>query len=76
MKPYMYDAAGNQSLQVEFQVEIGTESSVIKVVPDREWMQDTERVYPIVEILKIRMFSQEEMYRRIRGTYMHMDLSW
>lgn len=48
VKPYMYDAAGNQSLQVEFQVEIGTESSVIKVVPDREWMQDTERVYPIV----------------------------
>lgn len=33
---------------MEFQVEIGTESSVIKVVPDREWMQDTERVYPIV----------------------------
>ena len=48
VKPYMYDAAGNQSLQVEFQVEIGTESSVIKVVPDREWMQGTERVYPIV----------------------------
>lgn len=48
VKPYMYDAAGNQSLQVEFQVEIGTESSVIKVVPDREWMQDTKRVYPIV----------------------------
>ena len=52
MKPYMYDAAGNQSLQVEFQVEIGTESSVIKVVPDREWMQDTERVFAIRKDIK------------------------
>lgn len=47
-KPYLYDAAGAESFQVEFQVEEGMESSKIAIVPDLEWMLDTNRVYPIV----------------------------
>lgn len=47
-KPYMYDYAGNCSHNVKFLNETNGEESCVTIVPDKEWLLDRQRVYPIV----------------------------
>ena len=46
----MYDAAGNYSEQVHYELETDAEQhcSILSVVPDQTWLQDENRVYPVV----------------------------
>lgn len=48
--PCMYDAAGNYSEQVHYELETDAEQhcSILSVVPDQKWLQDENRVYPVV----------------------------
>ena len=46
--PYMYDAEQNFSNDVEYELEIGEESSILTISPDREWLKEENRVYPVV----------------------------
>lgn len=48
--PCMYDAAGNYSEQVHYELETDAEQhcSILSVVPDQTWLQDENRVYPVV----------------------------
>jgi len=46
--PYMYDAAGAMSAAVQYQVEPVEEGSLLTVVPDRVWMESSERVLLVV----------------------------
>lgn len=48
--PCMYDAAGNYSEQVHYELETDAEQhcSILNVVPDQKWLQDENRVYPVV----------------------------
>lgn len=48
VKPYMYDQIGTISWDVEFQIETKGEESVVKILPDREWLYAEERQYPVV----------------------------
>ncbi|MBO5460310.1 MAG: RICIN domain-containing protein [Ruminococcus sp.] len=46
-KPYMYDAAGVYSQQIELKAEFMDGKSRITVEPDTEWLMSEERVYPV-----------------------------
>jgi RHS repeat-associated protein len=48
--PYMYDAAGEESAAVRYQLVPGedAEHSVLTVEPDRDWLRAEERAYPVV----------------------------
>lgn len=50
LAPFMSDANGAVSYDVEYQVsESGQEGqSVLTVVPDREWLEDEQRVFPLL----------------------------
>lgn len=48
--PCMYDAVGNYSEQVHYELETDAEQhcSILSVVPDQTWLQNENRVYPVV----------------------------
>ncbi len=47
-KPYMYDAKGNYSESVEMQIKESKKGFQIVIIPDAEWINSDERVFPIV----------------------------
>jgi RHS repeat-associated protein len=47
-RPFMYDAAGESSHAVSYALEATTGGYALAVRPDREWLTDSERQFPVV----------------------------
>ena len=47
-KPYMYDNNGCLSTEVVLQAEPYEEGSKVSVIPDKEWLLEEDRAYPVV----------------------------
>ncbi|WP_448864565.1 RICIN domain-containing protein [Dorea sp.] len=47
-KPYMYDNNGCLSTEVVLQAEPFEEGSKVSVIPDKEWLLEEDRAYPVV----------------------------
>ena len=45
--PFMYDANGEESYDVEYKIEAKNKKYILTLVADRTWLDDTDRAYPV-----------------------------